>query len=244
MAKEIIQEEQTIIERGLNEGKARTTGLRCWDCLTQVENFFCKSCERIQPIPLNADYFQYFGFERKLKVDPIVLENRFHALSRKFHPDFYQSKSFKEQELSLENASALNKAYRVLREPISRVEYLIQLELGEGEGIRCQVPPDLLEEVLDLHAQLEEIHQLKENSDSSAAVKIKEFLRSELIKLEVRFKAINDQIQALSDQWDLLNTADRERHPDTKKLLIEMRNILSQRTYLSNVIEEIKKTLV
>jgi molecular chaperone HscB len=208
-----------------------------------VENFFCKRCGKIQPVPQAADYFFCVGLERKLRSNPQKVENRFYAVSRKFHPDFYQSKSLKEQELSLENASTLNKAYRTLRDPISKIEYLIQLELGEGEGVRCQVPPNLLEEVLDLHSRLEEIHNLKGGGDPSEQNKIKEYLRSELIRLEARFQAINDQISVLSDRWDHLRKEDQEYQSGKKRILLELRTILSQRTYLSNVIEDIKKTL-
>lgn len=243
MAKDTIQSASAITEQNEKEGVALSSVNRCWDCPGGVENFFCKRCGKIQPIPGSADYFSTLGLERRLNYGQQEVEEQFHTLSRKFHPDFYQSKSLKEQELSLENASTLNKAYRTLRDPISKIEYLIQLELGEGEGIRCQVPPDLLEEVLDLHSQLEEIHSLKEGSDTPEKVKIKEYLRSELIKLEERFRVIDDQILALSDNWNFLEKGVQEPQLEKKKILLDLRNLLSQRTYLSNVIEEIKKTL-
>ncbi|MFI5305504.1 MAG: hypothetical protein ACHQYP_12020, partial [Nitrospiria bacterium] len=96
MAKKMIQEAQIISEQSEREYPVHPSVLNCWDCLAEVENFFCKRCGKIQPIPKTADYFSSLGLERKLTVDPQKLENLFYALSRKFHPDFFQGKSLKE----------------------------------------------------------------------------------------------------------------------------------------------------
>lgn len=234
---------EVISEAVRSEDSLLSTAPGCWDCLGKVEKFFCTRCGKIQPIPSLLDYFSLLGMARKLQFDSQKVENQFHALSRKFHPDFYQGKSPKEQELSLENASALNQAYRTLRDPISKIEYLFQLELGDAEGIRCQVPPDLLEEVLDLHSKLEEIHHLKKGDDPSEEKKIKTYLGAELIVLQGRFQKIEDQIQELSVKWDHIPAKDQAKSVERKNLLLELRNVLSQRTYLSNVIEDIKRTI-
>src|SRR3989304_829918 len=53
-----------------------------------------------------------------------------------------------EQAISLENSALVNTAYRTLRDPIARVEYLIGLEEGAVKGIPPKAPLDLLEEML------------------------------------------------------------------------------------------------
>jgi molecular chaperone HscB len=130
---------------------------------------FCSACGKVQP-PVPVDYFTFFGLPRKLTVDVPNLEREFYQLSRKLHPDLYSGADAREQEWSLEQSSQLNDAYRTLKEPIKRTEYLLRLEGVEleeqsktateearatGQVKKQVVPPDLLEEVFDLNMQLE-----------------------------------------------------------------------------------------
>src|SRR6266487_6345866 len=94
------------------------------------------------------------------------LEQRYRALSRQFHPDYFFNAPPAERRASLERSSYLNDAYRTLRQPISRVEYLLQLEglaaRGPEEAAK-QVPPALLEEVFALNEELDEVRELRAN---------------------------------------------------------------------------------
>ncbi|MBI3812490.1 MAG: Fe-S protein assembly co-chaperone HscB, partial [Nitrospirae bacterium] len=108
--------------------------------------YFCDHCVKIQPAPPQRDYFQRFGLSRHLTIDLQDLEQWFHKLSRKFHPDLFQRGSDQEKAISLENSALLNTAYRTIRDPILRVEYLIRLEEGAVKDIPAKAPPDLLEE--------------------------------------------------------------------------------------------------
>ena len=96
------------------------------------------------------------GFSRRLAIDPQTLEAKFYELSRAFHPDFYQNKSDAEQTISLGNSAMLNTAYRTLRDPIQRAEYLLDLEAGSVKDIRTTPPADLFEEILELQDTLDE----------------------------------------------------------------------------------------
>ena len=129
---------------------------------------FCSSCGKVQP-PVPVDYFTFFGFPRKLNLDTAELEKEFYALSRRLHPDLFAQANPEERAFSLEQSSMLNDAYRTLKDPIKRTEYLLRLEGVEleeqskqatekaratGELKKQVVPPDLLEEVFELPAQL------------------------------------------------------------------------------------------
>lgn len=217
--------------------------LKCWSCQEETENSFCVKCGKIQPLSPAEDYFAALGLERKLNLILPQVEKKFHALSRKFHPDFFQGKSPEEQAISLENASVLNKAYRTLKDPVSRIEYLLQVEQGSKEAILCQVPSDLLEEVMELHTRLEEVHSLKEGGNPQELKKEKDYLQSELVRLEATYQALKNQIQQLSDEWDGLKKEGEGREAKKLKILTDFRQILSQRTYLINVIEDIRKVL-
>ena len=110
-------------------GEATAT---CWSCGTMRAVHFCSACGKVQP-PVPVDYFTFFGLPRKLNLDTALLEHEFYELSRKLHPDLNARADQREQEWSLEQSSLLNDAYRTLKDPIKRTEYLLRLEGVELE---------------------------------------------------------------------------------------------------------------
>ncbi len=129
----------------------------CWHCQSEVAGeYFCDRCVKVQPLSKELDYFTCLGLPRRLKIDPANLEKRFYELSRTFHPDFFQTKTESEQAISLGNSALLNTAYRTLKDPIQRAEYLLRLEAGSAKDIRNSPPADLFEEILALQDDLDE----------------------------------------------------------------------------------------
>src|SRR6267142_2051470 len=94
-----------------------------------VDAHFCPQCTKILSLGRPGDYFAFIGLPRRLKIDLADLEERFRALSRQFHPDFFYNAAPGERRASLERSSYLNDAYRTLRDPLQRVDYLLQLVL-------------------------------------------------------------------------------------------------------------------
>src|SRR5450631_2370462 len=156
----------------------------CWSCGSMRAAHFCESCGKVQP-PVPVDYFAFFGLPPKLNLDVAALEKTFYELSRKLHPDLNARAGAQEQEWSLEQSSLLNDAYRALRDPIKRTEYLLHLEGVELEeqsksateqaratGVMKKqiVPADLLEEVFELNMQLEELRMNKKMGEDDPAL--------------------------------------------------------------------------
>src|SRR6059058_1385652 len=106
------------------------------------------------------DHFEVFGLPRRLAVDTAELQRKFYELSRRYHPDFHQAAPAEEQVRSLEASAGLNAAYRTLRDPIARIEYLVRLEEGrdtkEGATVKPKAPPELLEEMFEIQEALAE----------------------------------------------------------------------------------------
>src|SRR2546425_9525037 len=106
------------------------------------------------------DHFEVFGLPRRLAVDTAELQRKFYELSRRYHPDFHQAAPPEEQVRALEASAGLNAAYRTLREPITRIEYLVRLEEGrdtkEGATVKPKAPPELLEEMFEIQEALAE----------------------------------------------------------------------------------------
>src|SRR5438034_6593913 len=107
-----------------------------------------------------VDYFEVFGLPRRLAVDGAALQRRFYELSRRHHPDFHHGALADEQAAALDASARLNAAYRALRDPIARIEYLVRLEEGretrEGATVKPKAPPELLAEMFEIQEALAE----------------------------------------------------------------------------------------
>jgi molecular chaperone HscB len=217
----------------------------CWHCQSEVSGeYFCERCVKVQPVSKDTDYFTCFGFPRRLTIDPAKLEAKFYELSRAFHPDFYQNKSETEQAISLGNAATLNTAYRTLRDPIQRAEYLLDLEAGAVKEIRNSPPADLFEEILELQDTLSEFRAIGGASDTGRQLRAK--LRTEQQTLEQRKRDMELQLQQLFTEWDALQDrgeATSQSRAERERLLKQMREILSNRTYVKNIVNDLVATI-
>lgn len=180
----------------------------------------------------SRDFFDFFGFGRKLNVDEAELQKRFYELSRQWHPDRFSRKSPQEQADALEATAILNDGYRTLRDPVRRAEYLLKEEgFPIGEQRSKDVPPELLEEVFELNMMLEE---LKSGDDSA---------RPQLEQAEQNFvglrEAVDRELEVLFDKYDAA-----EEHSETsKQALYEVRGVLNRRRYIENLIRDVDRAL-
>jgi molecular chaperone HscB len=225
----------------------------CWSCGTMRAAHFCSACGKVQP-PVPVDYFTFFGLPRKLNVDLPRLEQEFYTLSRKLHPDLYSVADPREQEWSLEQSSQLNDAYRTLKDPIKRTQYLLRLEGVEleeqsktatdqaratGEVKKQVVPPDLLEEVFDLNMQLEELRMQKKTGEDDPAL-LEEIGRQKL-ELEEKFEGLLDELKSLWTKWD--QAVDAGSEDDRRKLRDRMVDVLNRRNYIRNLVRDVNEVV-
>jgi molecular chaperone HscB len=207
----------------------------CWRCGNAAgEEWLCPACGAIQPVPETVDDFACLGVPRHLQLDARMLADRFHERSRRLHPDFFQTKSEREQALSLEASARLNRAYRALRDPIERMGALIQLETGHQE-IVAKAPADLVEEIFELQELLETVRARQGDPELRNRLKVEQdALRQRLAELE-------KELQQLSARWD--QVVDDGTDADKQALIAAMRGCLSGRQYLVNTIDDITITL-
>ncbi len=217
----------------------------CWHCQSEMAGeYFCDRCVKVQPVSKDLDYFTCFGLPRRLVIDTNVLETKFYELSRAFHPDFYQNKSDAEQTISLGNSAMLNTAYRTLRDPIQRAEYLLDLEAGAVKDIRTTPPADLFEEILELQDTLDEFRGSDRASAHASTLRTK--LHADRTALEQRQREMEAQLLQLFDRWDALQDrgeATEQARAERNHLLKDMRNILSNRTYVKNIVNDLVETI-
>lgn len=200
------------------------------------------------------DYFSLFGLPRHLHIDLAALEKAFYAQSRRLHPDRFAARPAAEQAQALAQSSALNDAYRTLRDPITRTEYLLGLEGVQLEeqsrqatdaarvsgGEKKQVaPPDLLEEAFELNMQLEEMRFAKQAGEKD------ESIEQELQNARTRFTGMLDdlqrQLEGLWTQWD---EAEDSRDDGARTAARDgMVALLNRRSYIRNLVRDVNAAL-
>jgi molecular chaperone HscB len=194
------------------------------------------------PTPNPApDYFAVFGLPRKLSVEMSLLEQKFLQLSWKLHPDNFVNASPEDRELSLQRSSELNDAYRVLRDPVGRVEYLLEIEGERKEGEKKQqAPPELLEEVFELNESLDELREAKSSGGDLRDLKTR--LQSAEKNFQEKLDQLDAQLQSVAREWDA--AADANGSGETrKKLKARMNELLNRRSYLRNLVTNVAKEL-
>jgi molecular chaperone HscB len=225
----------------------------CWSCGTMRAQHFCNSCGKVQPA-VPVDYFTFFGFPRKLDLDTAALEREFYALSRRLHPDVFAQAESQERAWSLEQSSMLNDAYRALKDPIKRTEYLLRLEGVEleeqskqatekaratGELKKQVVPPDLLEEVFELNMHLEELRAQKKLGEDDPAL-LEEIGKAKL-SLEEKYDALFNELKSEWKKWDA--AVDGGTNEDLIKIRDRMVDVLNRRNYIRNLVRDVNEAL-
>src|SRR4029453_13856831 len=115
------------------------------------------------------NYFGVFGLPRVLSLDLKALERTFHELSRKYHPDYFTTAPAEERQKALQMTAMLNDASRHLRQPVRRVEYLLEVEGFKPDG--SKVPKSFLMEVFEINEQLEEVKAGNASKEQIAALR-------------------------------------------------------------------------
>jgi molecular chaperone HscB len=196
-----------------------------------------------------TDYFTLFSLPPHLHLDLPALEKAFYAQSRKLHPDRFASKPLAEQEAALAASSQLNDAYRTLRSPIARTEYLLSLEgiqleeqsraatdaaKASGTQKKQVAPPDLLEEAFELNMALEEMRM---DPDPN--------VRKDLEAAREKFTAMLDasqiQLETLWTAWDAAVDADDSTAKEAAKTA--MVALLNRRSYIRNLVRDVNAAL-
>ena len=176
---------------------------------------------------VNRDYFSFFGIEPQLALDPVSLQKRFYELSRQWHPDRFAAKPAAERELALENTALLNDAFRTLKQPVERAEYVLGRHgLAQDEAAGKKVPPELLEEVFEMNMALDEL----KDGDASAKPQL-EAARS---GFAATLASIDASLDAEFRRWDESGAAE---------VLAGVRALLNRRKYIHNLVKTVDRAL-
>lgn len=149
----------------------------CWSCERGAgDGPLCSHCGALLPPPPGSNHFQVLGLPHRYDVDLKLAEEHFRALSRQFHPDRFATADPRARRASLQRTVQLNEAWRTMKDPVRRAEYLLQqagFQVGAEDGAsrpqakgssaggreRIPVPAALLGEILELREELGEARE-------------------------------------------------------------------------------------
>lgn len=173
-----------------------------------------------------ASYFSLLGVP--VAVDEGTLASRFRELSRRFHPDRFANARLEIQNDALTSTALVNDAYRTLRDPFLRAEYLLKRERGVklGEIREAKPPKALFATVMELQEALMEF----QDGDESQ----RHYLESARTEFTDAYHALKIQLYACFARFDA---------GSVEQALDGMQEVAATRGYLRRVLENLNKTL-
>jgi molecular chaperone HscB len=154
-------------------------------------------------IDFSQDYFALFGLPARYRFDPIELDRAYRALQSEIHPDRYASADESERRLALQSSALVNEAYRALKDPVGRAQYLLSLRgidaLAETD---TALPQEFLEHELERREALADAHAARDSAQLDALLRD---VRSDAAALE---SSLANRLDA--EDWNAARDAVRE----------------------------------
>lgn len=158
----------------------------CWSCgAERGEAAFCTTCGRIQPLSGRLDDFSRLGLPRTMRLDRAVLDRAFREASKLVHPDRFPRERPEERRLALAHTEKVNEAYKRLKDPRIRAEYLLSLD-----GVDVAEETERTEDPAFLLAMLEKQEEVEAAPDEARIADLKAETRARydhLLKLAERY---------------------------------------------------------
>jgi len=209
------------------------TQAQCPSCARlQEPRLFCSHCG--VPLAVELDYFAALGLPSRLQIDPQHLETLYHELGRRVHPDRFADSASAIKSASLSATALLTRAFRTLRDPVSRGLYWLE---SHGEKLAAgnrKVPPELAELIFEVQETLEELRACAGGDAQTDGLRAQVVERREALGLSLK-----DTLAALEDnfaKWDSAVSAGPE-------LIVQLKSILSRVAYLKTLVRDVDREL-
>jgi len=221
----------------------------------------CAKCGA--PIGVALDFFAALGLPRKLAIDSARLEQLYHELGRRIHPDRFANGAAALRDASLRGTALLTRAYRTLRDPISRGLYWLELNGHKLADNNKSVPADLAETVFEVQEQLAELREARDGGGDGAD-QLRGEVENRRAELQNAIEAAQQELAQNFTRWDALPSSARsDAGPDASgvpldarngarsetgrgapdALIAELKSILSKIAYLRTLLRDIDREL-
>ena len=154
-------------------------------------------------IDFSRNHFQLFGLPERFRFDSAALDRAYQALQSDVHPDRHATAGETEQRLALQASARVNEAYRALKDPVARAQYLLSLHGVDAlDETDTRLPIDFLERQLE---RRETAAEAAEGGDVASLEQVLDEVRVEARSLEARVAALLDD-----NAWDRARSPVRE----------------------------------
>ena len=193
---------------------------KCLNCeAKRTSPIVCEDCHSLYPLPHSADYFDLLSVPKMFAIDEGTLSGAFRAIARSVHPDRFGGERDEVNRLATRLSAEVNQAFNVLKDPVKRAAYMLELAGGPGASELREVPDGLLAEVMILREQIDEAKA----AGNSAAVE------DHRVAIAERRDATLKQITDCADGLDT-STEDQKK---------ELRRLLNSVKYYGNLLKEL-----
>jgi len=179
-----------------------------------------------------TNYFEVLGIPKKLSIDTNELEKVYHDLSKKNHPDFFHNQGEDKYLDALEISSQINQGYKTLKDPLTRINYILALDapqlLAEKDN---SVAPDLLMKVMEIQETIESYHHAPAAEKESIINELADIKRD----LNEDVNNILNDINAMFNKYDDAAAS----NTDTIESLMKLKTLLHKRNYINTLIHTI-----
>jgi molecular chaperone HscB len=126
----------------------------------QAGIFIQEACLLTMSSILTQNHFQLFSLPEQYCLERDKLDARYRELQRSVHPDRFASAGDQERRLSAQQAAQINEAYAILKDPLRRGRYLLELRgLGMEEQQTTHQDPEFLMQQIALREALGEVRK-------------------------------------------------------------------------------------
>ncbi|MBI4403987.1 MAG: DnaJ domain-containing protein [Deltaproteobacteria bacterium] len=194
--------------------------LACWKCRAAPSDLpVCSRCGAVQDFPDGLSHYETLGLGPSLALNEEELRNHYYALCRELHPDQHIDKESRQSIYSLRWTTAINKAYQILRDPIQRSQYVLQLHQVDTAQLKPALPFKLAETYLDLQSDGPMGKEIFED--------FKKEMLAEIVKNEQQWDPIARQFDSGVDRPSVLRQL--AQYMANQKILSAMANDLNKR---------------
>jgi molecular chaperone HscB len=142
-------------------------------------------------LDFSRNHFELLGLPARFRLDATALDAAYRRLQSEVHPDRHAHGSDADQRLALQASARVNEAYRTLREPVARAEYLLSLHgIDPRDETDTRLPIDFLERQLERREQAAEAAADRDGGTLGAVL---DEVRAEARELEAALGATLDE---------------------------------------------------
>jgi molecular chaperone HscB len=157
-------------------------------------------------IDFSRNYFDLFGLAPAFRVDGALLDQAYRQLQTEVHPDRFAGGSDAQKRLALQSSARVNEAYRALKNPVQRAQYLLRLhDIDAVRETDTALPLEFLERQLERREQAadaqasEDVRTLSALlADARAESEALEGVLAQLLDDELAFSKARMQVRELT----------------------------------------------